>query len=181
MKSKDIQLNFIAVHLFAAFLMILGARELFMLLHAGVVSGAQAESVIAFVLQHSGGALGQVPESYFHGIAICGLLGLATSVLLTSMEAEKKEISKVNVLFVAIPGFWLAKLITGAYFHLHHIVPPLHDVSEVLGLKVLFLLNTLLLFSAALLLMLRKNLVKSHLENLQALFRLCITHRKVDH
>lgn len=146
--------------------MILGARELFMLLHAGVASAAQAESAFAFVLQHSGGAFIQVPESYFHGIAISGLLGLVASILLSSMEAEKREISKVNVLFIALSGFWLAKYITGAYFHLHHIIPLLHDVSEVLGLEILFLLNALLLFSAALLLMLRQRLEKSRLKNL---------------
>ncbi|WP_460925430.1 hypothetical protein [Pontibacter brevis] len=167
---REVQWKFIAVHAVAAFLMILGARELFMLLHAGVVSmvggGAPAETATAFALRHPNAPLGQVPESYFHGIAVCGLMGLAASCLLAWMEAGKRDFAKTNVLLVAILGFGIAKVITESFFHLHHVVPSLHDISEVLGLKILFLVNTLLLLSAALLLVLREHLKRRPLNNL---------------
>lgn len=149
--------------------MVLGARELFMLLYTGVVSiegGAPAKTVAAFATVYSNAPLGQVPESYFHGIAICGLTGLAASFLLSWMEARKREIPKINVLLIAILGFGIAKVITESFFHLHHVVPSLYDIAEVLGLETLFLVNTLLLLSAALFLVLRERLKRPPLKNL---------------
>lgn len=69
----------------------------------------------------------------------------------------------MNVLFVGVLGFWLTKVIMESFFHLQHAIPPLHDVALVLGRETLFLLHTLLLFSAALLLMLSRSLKRRHL------------------
>lgn len=170
MTIKEIQWKFIAIHAVVAFLMVLGARELFMLLHAGVVSidggGAPAKTVAAFAPGYLNAPLGHVPESYFHGIAVCGLMGLAASCLLSWMEARQRELPKINILLVAMLGFGIAKIITESFFHLHHVIPPLHDVAEVLGREAMFLLNTLFLLSAALLLVSGKRLKRRHLKNL---------------
>lgn len=160
MSIKEFHSRFIAVHASAAFLMILGTRELFMLLYAEfgdwIGAGSQENAVAAHLLRNPDAPLVQVPEVYSHGLAVGGLLGLVLAILLSSIEARKRELHKLNVLLVGLVGFILAKAITETFFHFHHIVPSLHEVTGVIGVNKGYLLNAVLLFSTAFLLVWRK-------------------------
>ena len=153
MRVKEINSKFIAIHTVAAFLMILGSRQLFMLIHARVTGYGPLREIVA----------GFAPGSYFDGIAICGLLGLSVSALLSLVAAERKEIHKRNVLLVVLLGFCMALQVTKSHFNFHHLVPSLADVMGVLGRETFFLLNAFLLFSSAFLLVLSKSLKKHFL------------------
>ncbi|WP_162052213.1 hypothetical protein [Pontibacter pamirensis] len=131
--------------------MILGWRQLFMLFHARITEGIQLHSPMRET----------AAEIYLHGIAICGLLGLAASVLLSLAVAGRRQIHRRNALFVALIGFGLAVSITRSHFDFYHLVNFLADAVGVLETKRLFLLNTVLLFTAALLLVLGRSLGKN--------------------
>lgn len=153
MSIKEINGKFIAIHAVAAFLMILGTRQLFMLLHARVKGDSALMEMAA----------GYVPASYFDGIAICGLLGLSVSTLLTLVAAERREVHKRNVLLAFLLGFFMALQVTKSHFDFHHLVPSLTDVMRVLGREAFFMLNAFLLLSSAFLLVLSKNLKEHYL------------------
>lgn len=166
MKLRRINWKFIGVNTLAAILLILGFRQLFILIYGSrfvegmYLYGSDLEQLNAFVFQGADSSLLDFVNNYNVGRALSGLLGCIISVVITYIVARRQDLSKINILNILVVGFGMAILVSRNNFDFHHIIPSLTSVIGWIGIRTVFVINIILLVSAGLLLLLNKNLKK---------------------
>jgi hypothetical protein len=166
MQQGRINWKFLGVNTLAAILLILGARQIFILLYGSrflegmYLYGSDLEKVNSFVFQGADGSLFDLVTNYNIGRAISGLLGCIISIVITYIVARRQNTSKINILFVFAIGVGIAILVSRNNFDFHHIIPSLRSVIGWIGIRTVFTINIILLVTTALLLHLDKNLKK---------------------
>jgi hypothetical protein len=165
MKVKDIKWKFIAAHSVAATFMILAGRQFYILYDIRIVEafylfGSDMDKVGQFIFKSSDESFSDLVINYHWGRVLVGLLGLLISSSLSWFAAVKSNINKINILFILLIGLSVSVLVSRSHFDFHHIIPLLTDVIDLIGIRIVFATNVVLLVSIALLLHLNKNLKK---------------------